>query len=93
MFDYVYEWLKNLVFYMILVTAVMQVIPGRGYEKYIRFFCGLILVILLTTPLFSLMGAKEHFKELYDGAEYERMQREMEEAADYIESLKNPFGE
>lgn len=93
MFTYLYEWLQNLAFYMILVTAVLHVIPSGGYEKYIRFFCGLILVILLVTPLLSLFGAKARFQELYERAEYERVQREMEEAAEYIENLENPFQE
>lgn len=93
MFEYLYEWLQNLAFYMILVTAVMHVIPNGGYEKYIRFFCGLILVILLATPLISLFGAGAHFQKIYENAEYGRVQREMEEAAEYIGNLENPFQE
>ena len=55
MFNYFYEWLRNLAFYMVLVTAVLQLIPNRSYEKYIRFFCGLILVILLLTPVMRVI--------------------------------------
>ena len=36
MFNYFYEWLRNLAFYMVLVTAVLQLIPNRSYEKYIN---------------------------------------------------------
>ena len=57
MFNYFYEWLRNLAFYMVLVTAVLQLIPNRSYEKYIRFFCGLILVILLLTPVMRIIDA------------------------------------
>lgn len=57
MFNYFYEWLRNLAFYMVLVTAVLQLIPNRSYEKYIRFFCGLILVILLLTPVMRVIYA------------------------------------
>ena len=57
MFNYFYEWLRNLAFYMVLVTAVLQLIPNRSYEKYIRFFCGLILVILLLTPVMRVIDA------------------------------------
>ena len=57
MFNYFYEWLRNLAFYMVLVTAVLQLIPNRSYEKYIRFFCGLILVILLLTPVMRVIDS------------------------------------
>ena len=57
MFNYFYEWLRNLAFYMVLVTAALQLIPNRSYEKYIRFFCGLILVILLLTPVMRVIDA------------------------------------
>ena len=33
MFNYFYEWLRNLAFYMVLVTAALQLIPNRSYEK------------------------------------------------------------
>ncbi|XCP83923.1 stage III sporulation protein AF [Roseburia hominis] len=93
MFEYLYEWLQNLAFYMILVTAIMHVIPSGGYEKYIRFFCGLILVILLAAPLCSMFGAGTQFQKVYKEAEDMRLQREMEEAAAYIENMENPFQE
>ena len=34
MFNYFYEWLRNLAFYMVLVTAVLQLIPNRSYKIY-----------------------------------------------------------
>ena len=40
MFNYFYEWLRNLAFYMVLVTAVLQLIPNRSYEKNIRLYSG-----------------------------------------------------
>ena len=40
MFTYIYDWIKNLVFYLILMTMLMQIIPDSDYKKYIRFFYG-----------------------------------------------------
>lgn len=91
MFDYIYEWLKNLAFYMILVTAVIRVLPDNSYQKYIRFFSGLILVVLLMTPIFKLTGMKGVFSELYKSAVYEQETREMEEAASFLEDIENPL--
>lgn len=91
MFDYIYEWLKNLAFYMILVTAVIRVLPDSSYQKYIRFFSGLILVVLLMTPILRLTGMKDTFAQLYKSAAYEQEIREIEEAASFLEEIENPL--
>lgn len=80
MFEFVYEWLKNLTTYTILVAIVMQLIPNEEYRKYVRFFCGMVLIVMLVTPLLQLGGIKEAFEELYQGKEYERVVKELEEA-------------
>ena len=60
MFVNLYEWLKDVSFYLILVTAVLYVLPSNSYRKYIRFFTGLVLIILLLNPVLSLFGMKEY---------------------------------
>jgi stage III sporulation protein AF len=52
----IYQWIKNIVFYMILVTAVMNVIPNNNYKKYINLFTGMIMIILVITPISKLVG-------------------------------------
>lgn len=52
----IYQWIKNIAFYMILVTAVMNVIPNNNYKKYINLFTGIIMIILVVSPISSLLG-------------------------------------
>lgn len=93
MFEYIYQWLQNLAFYMILVTAMLHVIPNRSYEKYIRFFCGLILVIILASPILKLFGSETKLTEFYQDAEYRNTVSEMEDAAEYIRQLEESVQE
>ena len=51
----IYSWVKNLVFFYILMTAVLHLLPKSSYEKYVRFFCGLLLVVLLLSPVLELI--------------------------------------
>ena len=37
MFDYIYDWLWNFVCYMVLMTALIQVLPENSYQKYLKF--------------------------------------------------------
>ena len=87
MLEYVYQWIQNLAVYLILVTAVMQVIPGKEYRKYVQFFAGMVLILLLLTPVMKLTGAEKGFYELYHSREYELQKREIERQADYLEDL------
>ena len=56
MFDYLYGWLRDISYYLILVTAVTYVLPSNSYRKYIRFFTGLVLILMLMTPVLHLLG-------------------------------------
>lgn len=52
----IYQWIKNIAFYMILITAVMNIIPNNNYKKYINLFTGMIMIILVLAPISGLLG-------------------------------------
>lgn len=87
MIEAIYTWMKNIVFYLVIVTAVLEVLPGTAYQKYIRFFTGLVLILLLLTPFLSLSGAGETFTELYHGYEYEQYKQALQEQEEYFQDL------
>lgn len=93
MFEYIYQWIQNLAFYMILVTAVLHVVPDNSYRKYIRFYCGLVLVVMLSAPIIRLAGAEEMFKEIYQNIKYEETLRQMQKADTYLREIEAPIFE
>lgn len=84
MFDYLYEWMRNLAFYMVLITTALHVVPNSDYKKYIRFFTGLVLILMLAAPILHLFGAKNDLSDLFHNTEYEEKIREMEEMTEYL---------
>lgn len=80
MFQQIYKWIQDITVYLIVTAAVMHAVPGKGYAKYIRFFSGLILILLLATPILSLTGMKGRFETLYKNNEYELEKQEIERA-------------
>lgn len=66
MFESIYEWLRNLSFYLILVTAVTHVLPGNGYKKYIHFFTGLVLISMLLMPVLEIFNEEVKVNEIYE---------------------------
>ena len=75
----------NAAFYLVIFTAVLHVLPGEQYQKYVRFFTGLVIVVLLFSPLFKLLGMEHLFQGFRENAEYRQLQKEMEQASDFLE--------
>ena len=62
---YLYEWIRNVAFYLVLVTALLHVLPRSGYQKYIRFFTGLVLILLVLAPVLKLFQMEEELRDAY----------------------------
>ncbi len=88
MFQYLYEWIGNIAFYMVMVTAVLHLLPNSDYQKYIRFFTGLVLVILLITPVLKIFGMDHQLTDLYDSKEYQEQMKRIEESSAFLEEIQ-----
>lgn len=84
-FRFLYGWIMNAAFYLVIFTAVLHVLPGEQYQKYVRFFTGLVIVVLLFSPLFKLLGMEHLFQGFRENAEYRQLQKEMDQASDFLE--------
>ena len=87
MLEYIYEWMENIAFYMVLVTAVMHLLPDSDYQKYVRFFTGLTLVVLLLTPVSGLFGIDEELKNISQNRDYEAQMEKIQEASPFLEDI------
>ena len=59
----VYQWVRNLAVYYIILTALMHMMPGSQYSKYIRYFMGILLILIISSPLLNLLHLKEKMLE------------------------------
>ena len=84
MLDYIYEWMENIAFYMVLIVAIVQILPDNSYKKYVRFFAGLILILMMTGPVLKIFNMEE-----YQSTEY---QKEMEEIQEVIKDMEGIIG-
>lgn len=75
----IFLWIRNVAYYMILVTAMVQVIPNNSYKKYIRLFTGMVFILLLTTPILKLFGIFQEEITLDHFRKYQEKIEEIEE--------------
>lgn len=85
MLDQLYEWLQNIVFFLLAAGAVLDALPGEHYRKYVRSFAGMAAVLLLISPLLKLGGLAGLFAETYQKREREWMERESSQLESYFE--------
>ncbi|MCH5267750.1 MAG: stage III sporulation protein AF [Lachnospiraceae bacterium] len=50
------EWIRQIVTYVVLITVLRGLITKPHYEQYFRFFSGIILILLVVSPLLSIVN-------------------------------------
>ena len=50
-----YSWIKCLAIFYILLTMLIHLVPTEKYQRHVRFFMGLLLIVMLMTPLLSIL--------------------------------------
>lgn len=80
----VYEWIRSLVFYLILMTTVLNFLPDRKYEKYLKLFTGMVFILLVFGPLADRTGLEERMAGAFGRITFQNdvklLQREIADA-------------
>lgn len=84
MFEQLCGWIQDISVYLIAAAAVMHAVPGGEYKKYIRFFSGIIFLLLVLTPVLKLTGMEQDFLEVWREGEYEIRKHEIAEAEEML---------
>ena len=77
-------WVRNIAYYMILVTAMMQVMPNKSFQKYMKLFTGMILILMMTSPLLELFGLNPEKEALLNIEKYREKMEEIERDTEYL---------
>ena len=82
MFQYICDWMQRIAYYLVVVTAILHMIPEEEYRRFVRFFTGLILVLLMVGPLLRLFDGNIDLSGICDQEKYTE---EIERITKYIE--------
>lgn len=88
MFEYLYEWILNIAYYLVLMTAIIQVIPSGVYEKYVKFYMGLIIVLMLCTPIIKVLGVEQRMSTTYKANTYRMEWNDLIQEGQYLGEVK-----
>ena len=57
------DMVRMIAVFYFLEQMVLQLIPGERYERYVRFYLGLLLVLLLLQPVFQIFRLSEQLDQ------------------------------
>lgn len=57
------DMVRMIAVFYLLEQMVLQLIPGERYERYVRFYLGLLLVLLLLQPVFQTFRLSEQLDQ------------------------------
>lgn len=89
--EFLYDWVKTLAIFMILISIVRNLMPRSHYEKYLRLFTGMLAVLLVIKPFTGLLGLEEDIDNLFSldiySQEMEAMKEEFVQAGSGFEDV------
>ncbi len=51
----IYEWVRNIVIFLILNTIIMNLLGNSSYKKYVSIVSGMILLLIVVSPFLKLL--------------------------------------
>lgn len=88
MSELVYSFVFKILVFLILITTIMNLVPNRQYQKYIRFFAGLIFALYLLMPIVKALSGEDLLQSLESSLELNVDSEELEKYSEDINSAE-----
>lgn len=66
-----YSWVRNITYYLILITVVTNLLPNKKYEKYIKLFAGMVLILLVLKPLTGSLRLEDKITYYFESISFQ----------------------
>lgn len=60
------DWVKNIVIYLLIVSIIMNLIGKSDYKKYINVFTGLLLLVIIITPIVNFISNENSLEQYFN---------------------------
>ena len=60
------DWARNILFFMVFLSVISHLLADSSYEKYIRFFAGMVLILITISPLKGGLNFQEQAGILFE---------------------------
>lgn len=74
----IYSWVGNIVFYLIFITVVTSLLPGKKYERYLKLFAGMVLILLVLKPLTGSLNLEDKIAYYFESITFRNESGDLE---------------
>lgn len=60
--EFITDWARQLAAYLLLGSVMENLVQKTKYQKYVKLISGIILILLLTQPLFRILGQNHNYE-------------------------------
>lgn len=61
-----YGWIRNIICYLLFISVIENLLPGKKYHKYLKLFSGMILILLIIQPVASGLRLDDKIARYYE---------------------------
>lgn len=73
----VYDWIRGILYYMIFLSVTERLLADSHYAKHMRFFAGMVLILLVTDPVAGGLGLSSRICTLFQSISLEEDARDL----------------
>lgn len=81
---FLYDWVKNLAVFLIFISIIRNLLPKSHYEKYVKLFTGMLVILLVLQPLSGFLRVQDRIDTLFSLDLYSQEMDEMK--ADFVQA-------
>lgn len=86
----IHKLVETILLYVVIVSVLRGLISNPKYEQYFRFFSGIILVLIMISPLFQVLHCQDQW---YTILEKNILQMNLEEVYGQMEIAQDSFSD
>lgn len=79
MMEAVFQWIKNITYYLIFVSLLSHLMPAGKYEQYMKLFFGAVFILLVIAPLTGGLHLDGRLAQAYEQIRFTQEQGEFEQ--------------
>ena len=83
------EWLKQMVFCICFLELLYQILPGKNWQKYLKFTGGLVFVLVLFQPVLQIFSFEGKLEQAVWKLQIKEESMQLQEARKELEELQN----
>lgn len=61
-----YGWIRNIICYLLFITVIENLLPGKKYGKYLKLFSGMVLILLIMQPIVNGLRLEDKIAHYYE---------------------------